>query len=118
VQKSEALLAALGLSKAELSLLFVNDEEIKELNRKYRKKDKPTNVLSFPMGEGNILGDIVISWETAQREAKECGFSLEEMIDFYLIHGLLHLLGYHHDHPDHEKMMHQLWKVLGHTPYW
>jgi len=108
----------LGLSKSELSLVFVDDKKIKELNRKYRQIDKSTNVLSFPIGENNILGDIVISWETAQREAQETGFSLEEIIDFYLIHGLLHLIGYHHDHPDREKITQRLWKILGHLPYW
>lgn len=115
----------MGLSKAELSITFVNDEEIKTLNWQYRQKDAATNVLSFCMHEGegkevhpNLLGDIVISLETAEREAKECGFTYEEMIDFYLIHGLLHLLGHHHDHPQHEAMMRRLWQTLGHKPYW
>ena len=61
-----------------------------------------------------LLGDIVISLETAAREAEECGFTLEQMVDFYLIHGLLHLLGFHHDHPQHEDMMRKLWQTLGH----
>jgi len=115
----------LGLSRAELSITFVTDEEIKALNQQYRRKDAPTNVLSFCMREGKgreihpeLLGDIVISLETAAREAKECRFTLEKMVDFYLIHGLLHLLGYHHDHPQHEEMMRKLWQILGHKPYW
>ena len=124
-EKLGNLLKALDLPEAEVSISFVGDEEIKELNRQYRKKDAPTNVLSFCMQEGegkdinpHLLGDIVLSLETAQWEAEACDFSLEEMVDFYLIHGLLHLLGYHHDHPEHENMMRKLWQVLGHLPYW
>ena len=119
------LLTALDLANTELSIVLVNDEEMKRLNQQYRHKDVPTNVLSFSMHEGNtqginpdLLGDIVISLETAQREAVECGFSLEEMIDFYLIHGLLNLLKCYSDDPEREKKMRQLWRVLKHQPYW
>jgi len=123
--KIRRLLEYLGLDNAEIGIRFTTDEEIRELNKRYRQKDAPTNVLSFCMQEGesfglhpDLLGDIVISLDTATREAQECGFDLAEMIDFYLIHGLLHLLGYHHDHPKHEKMMRKLWEVLKHKPYW
>ncbi|HEC49566.1 MAG TPA: rRNA maturation RNase YbeY, partial [Candidatus Desulfofervidus auxilii] len=117
-QKAKLLLTTLGLVNTELSIVLVNDEEMKRLNQQYRHKNVPTNVLSFGMHEGNLqginpdlLGDIVISLETAQREAVECGFSLEEMIDFYLIHGLLNLLGCYSDNPEHERKMRQLWRV-------
>lgn len=88
----------------EVSLVFVNDEIIHRLNKQYLNKDKPTNVLSFSLQEGEfnqinpqILGDIVISVETAQKDAAKGGFSVEEEIYFLIIHGLLHLLGYNHE---------------------
>ena len=93
----------MGVSRAELSLVFVNDREIERLNRKWRGLDKPTDVLAFAQREGEfadpddpMLGDIVISVETAGRQAEEMGHSLEEEIDILIIHGLLHLLGYEH----------------------
>ena len=89
----------------ELSILFVTDDEIHKLNLKYRKKDKPTDVLSFPMvkNESELiaprlqLGDIVISAETALRDAERKKISLEEELKFLLIHGFLHLLGFDHE---------------------
>ncbi len=87
-----------------------------QLNEKYRKKTGSTNVLAFP-GEPPFLGDIAISLDTAKREAKECDFSLEEMLDFYIIHGLLHLLGYNINHPERGRLTKHLWEVLGHKPF-
>jgi probable rRNA maturation factor len=88
----------------EVSLMFVNDEIIHRLNKQYLNKDKPTNVLSFSLQEGEfnqvnpqILGDIVISVDTARKDATKGGFSVEQEIDFLIIHGLLHLLGYNHE---------------------
>ena len=88
----------------ELCISFVDDLSIKQLNNQYLQKDKPTNVLSFSLQEGefsninpHILGDIVISVETAQKDALRGGLSLSHEIDFLLIHGLLHLLGYNHE---------------------
>jgi probable rRNA maturation factor len=94
-------LEVLGLSKVELSIVLVSDAQIKRLNRLYRNKDKPTDVLSFPIGEKVngwlILGDIVISVDTAKRQAQELGYSLEEELKRLLVHGLVHLLGYDHE---------------------
>jgi probable rRNA maturation factor len=94
-------LEVLGLNKAELSIVLVSDAQIRRLNKLYRNKDKPTDVLSFPIGEKVngwlILGDIVISVDTARRQAKEFGYSLEEELKRLLVHGLVHLLGYDHE---------------------
>lgn len=95
----------------EISLLLVDDQEIQSLNNTYRGINHPTDVLSFAMEdeiegedvpkfmileENNILGDIVISLETAQRQAEEYGHSLEREMGFLTVHGMLHLLGYDH----------------------
>jgi probable rRNA maturation factor len=87
----------------EIGILFVDDRQIRELNQRYLKRDRPTNVISFPMAQGEfseinpqLLGDVVISVETAVREAEESGLSLEEEVAFLLIHGILHLTGYDH----------------------
>lgn len=94
-------LEVLGLNKSELSIVLVSDAQIKRLNKLYRNKDKPTDVLSFPIGEKVngwlILGDIVISVDTARRQAQELGYSLEEELKRLLVHGLVHLLGYDHE---------------------
>jgi len=98
---AERILDALGLHEGELSILLVEDEEIRELNRRYRGKDQPTNVLSFPMGEGGgpypLLGDVVISTQWAEREAEEQGVGMQEEMAWLLAHGILHLLGYQHE---------------------
>jgi len=94
-------LEVLGLSKVELSIALVSDAQIKRLNKLYRNKDRPTDVLSFPIGEKVedwlILGDIVISVDTAKRQAQELGHSLEEELKRLLVHALVHLLGYDHE---------------------
>lgn len=98
----------------ELSVTFVDDARILELNRDHRGKDRPTDVLSLQMVEDlatlgtvgfNVLGDIVISIETARRQADDFGHSLEREVGFLLIHGLLHLLGEDHETPDQELRM-------------
>ena len=81
----------------EISLLITNDETIHQLNKEYRQKDKPTDVLSFPMEDEVMLGDIVISLDTAKNQAQEREIGLEREIVFLFIHGLLHLLGYDHE---------------------
>ena len=93
----------LGLPEAELSLLLVDDAQIQVLNRRYLRVDRPTNVLAFPMREGEfsvlhpqLLGDLVISVETAQRQRKRFGLDEMKMITLLMIHGILHLLGYEH----------------------
>ncbi len=93
---------------AEISVKFVNDEEIQELNKKYRNIDRSTDVLSFPLGENgvydvnpatgaNMLGDIVISMEHAVEQADRYGHSLQREIGFLTVHSMLHLLGYDHE---------------------
>ena len=105
-------LKTLGEEKAELSLLFVNDSYIKRLNHKYRGIDSKTDVLAFPMREGEglskdspILGDVAISIETAKREAKKRKSPFQKELDLYLAHGILHLLGYDDENPGDRKKM-------------
>ncbi len=88
----------------EISVVITGNDEIMELNKKFRGIDKPTNVLSFPMLEGEfnsitpfLLGDIVISSEKAMQEAKEAGISFEERMSQLLVHGILHLVGFDHE---------------------
>jgi probable rRNA maturation factor len=94
----------LNCSDQEISLLFVDDEQIREINRQYLNRDHPTNVISFPLRDGDygdinpqVLGDIVICAERALRDAAAGDLSLNDEIDFLVIHGLLHLLGYNHE---------------------
>lgn len=98
----EKALKDLGCNDRELSILITDDDRIHELNRQYLNRDKPTNVLSFPMTgadgiETGMLGDIVISVDTAKREADEMGITFHERIYELLVHGLLHLMGYDHE---------------------
>lgn len=88
------------LTDREVEVIFVDDREISRYNRTYRGKDSPTDVLSFPV-EGDFpfqpLGSLIISVETARRQAEEMGHSVEEEIQILFLHGLLHLLGYDHE---------------------
>ncbi len=86
----------MGFDGRELSVLLTGNEEIRELNREYRGKDKPTDVLSFPMEDEHLLGDIVISTEKAASQAVEFGVTVDEEMARLLVHGLLHLAGYDH----------------------
>ena len=83
-------------AKGRINLVLMSDREIKKLNRKFRKKDKATDVLAFPMREEGILGDIAISVETAKRNAKCFGISYKQELKRLVVHGVLHLLGYKH----------------------
>ncbi len=94
----------MGLLEAELSLLLVNDLQIQSLNQRYLRRDKPTNVLAFPMREGefstlhpHLLGDLVISVETAKRQSNRFGLGAMEMVILLMVHGVLHLIGYEHE---------------------
>ena len=94
----------MGLLEAELSLLFVDDLQIQALNRQHLRRDKPTNVLAFPMREGEfstlhpqLLGDLVISVETAKRQSNRFGLNDTEMVFLLMVHGILHLVGYEHE---------------------
>ncbi len=104
---AQRMLDGMGEPDAELSLEFVGDGRMRQLNRQYRGKDRPTDVLAFSMREANspattLLGDVVISLHTAQRQAADRGWSLEQEIVRLLIHGILHLLGYDHERSERE----------------
>ncbi len=87
------------LTNKDIELILTTDEEIRELNKTYRNKNKATDVLSFPLENipGMPLGSIVISVDTAKKGAEEFGHSIEDEIKLLFIHGLLHLLGYDHE---------------------
>ncbi len=102
----------------EVSVVLANDEYIHALNLEYRGKDCPTDVLSFALNEGDepqiidgpeevLLGDIIISLETATRQAAEYGHSLERELAYLTVHGILHLLGYDHMTEEEKKEMRQ-----------
>lgn len=102
LRAAESILASVGESQAELSLELVGDRRMRRLNRMYRKKDRTTDVLAFPMRESHnpcpmLLGDVVISVPTARRQAKESGRSLGDELAALLVHGVLHLCGYDHE---------------------
>ncbi|MFH1856291.1 MAG: rRNA maturation RNase YbeY [Candidatus Omnitrophota bacterium] len=106
---AEEILNMLKIKNQVLSLLFIDDKEIKKLNKIYRDKNSATDVLAFSMREGRfsgvnpeILGDVVISIETARRRARERKITTLKETLLYLIHGILHLLGYRDD-SDKEK---------------
>lgn len=106
------ILTAYGLGETELSILLVDDDRMATLNRDYRQKEGPTNVLSFPMQDDedsghNLLGDIVISIDTANREAIQKGITCHQRLVRLLVHGFVHLLGY-----DHEVSADQATKML------
>jgi probable rRNA maturation factor len=94
---------------SELSILIVDDPQIEVLNKKYLNRNGPTNVIAFPMRTGQfskinpqLLGDVVISVETAAIEGKSAGNSMQERFTHLLVHGILHLLGYDHEKTDRE----------------
>ncbi len=106
------MLVALKLQKAELSVMLCDDRTMRTLNRTHRKKDKPTDVLAFALREGEalpgahgLLGDVVISIDTAQRQAREHRHSLWDEVTLLLAHGLLHLIGYDHRDDAEERRM-------------
>lgn len=90
------ILKDLGLTDCELSIVLTDNPGIRELNRKYLRIDRPTDVLSFPMEEPVLLGDVVISVEKAKGQAKKYGASFFEETSRLLTHGILHLIGYDH----------------------
>jgi len=103
----------------QICILLTSDEEIRSLNKRFRGLDQPTDVLSFPACEGGLpedghLGDVVISVETARRQARSLERTLRQEIDFLLLHGLLHLLGYDHetDQGEMERLQARLARTL------
>jgi probable rRNA maturation factor len=112
------MLRAVGTPDAEWSIVLTGDQRIRELNRLYRKKDKPTDVLAFPQdgsvrarspsghaGAPTLLGDVVVSVPTAARQAAAAGHSLAAEVTMLLAHGLLHLRGWDHDTVAKERRM-------------
>lgn len=120
-RRAEKMLAALGLSGAELSVALVDDAAIHALNRDYRGKDRPTDVLAFAMEEGEpmpspkgrdargalprVLGDVIVSVDTAGKQARKRRRPLLDEVTMLLAHGLLHLLGYDHETDEEEREM-------------
>jgi probable rRNA maturation factor len=115
-RRAEAMLAFLQLSESELSLVLSGDSQIHQLNKMYRGKDRPTDVLAFPMREGDfgrlhaglparLLGDVVLSIPTAKRQAKAAGKGELDEMTMLVAHGLLHLLGWDHDTKAKERAM-------------
>ncbi|MFZ2087845.1 MAG: rRNA maturation RNase YbeY [Desulfobaccales bacterium] len=124
----------MGWAEAELSLTVVSDRAMARLNRETFGRSGPTNVIAFPMdGQGEVtggaspappapdaashpppvLGEVVISLETTRRQAEENGWPWEELFDFFLIHGILHLVGHDHDTPAREQAMTaRTWELL------
>ena len=115
--KAERALEDLGCHDKELSILFTDDEHMAALNQQYRDKEGATDVLSFPMMEDLdgkttpalfepvMLGDVVVSVDTALRDAEELEQSFEKTVDRLLIHGILHLLGYDHEKSQVDAML-------------
>ncbi len=108
IKKGAELLGLANLEGHELSLLLLNDPAMQKINKQWRHKDKATNVLSFPLGLNDdfdqhpMLGDIIISIDTAHREAQNKGISLHQHLTTLLVHGFVHLLGYDHERSDHD----------------
>lgn len=104
-----------GVGDCQLSVVITDDAEIRSLNRQYAGEDKPADVLSFSQEEGEAfaappddtrrLGDVIISLETAERQAAEAGHDLDAEVAHLLTHGVLHLLGYDHAEADEEREM-------------
>ena len=99
---AQAILALVGQAEAELSLALIGNPEMRTLSAKYRRKDYPTDVLSFPVEEmpgsaDRLLGDVIISVDKAAEQAKERDRTVDEEMATLLIHGIVHLLGYDHE---------------------
>lgn len=102
----------MGSPDAELSILLVQDDEIAQLNQMYLHREGATNVIAFPMQEGafsginpGMMGDVVISVDTAIKEAEDSGMDAGERLDQLLVHGILHLFGYDHENDRAEALL-------------
>ena len=101
----------MGSPDSELSILFLDDSQIAVLNKNYLQREGPTNVIAFPMREGafaeinpDLLGDVVISLETAEKEGLAAGMSMKDRLRELMVHGILHLFGYDHETSETEAM--------------
>lgn len=117
------VLRGLGFQEGELSIVILGDPEMKELNKRFTGRDSPTDVLSFPMckqgfweGVPCLLGDVVISLDSARSNAVERRVSLEDEINLLLIHGILHLFGFDHERDEDARIMEaeerRLWTLI------
>ncbi len=104
LEKTAELLAR-DFSETEVSVVFSSDKEVQNLNKTFRYKDTPTNVLSFSSEEKGELGDIILAYETVMREAEEIGISPLHHTLHLIIHGFLHLLGYDHEKENEAREM-------------
>jgi probable rRNA maturation factor len=116
-KKIHKILSHLKLSKKNLSITFVDDAEIKKINYQYRKKNRPTDVLSFPVNSEfdhlkRFLGDIIISTESAKKQAIQNNLSFRDEYLRLIIHGILHLIGYDHQTDEEYLEMNTLEKKL------
>jgi probable rRNA maturation factor len=118
-KSAEETLKLENIKDCEVSIVLMDDPEIQRLNAIYRKVDAPTDVLAFAMREGEdgdlnveILGDVVISIPTAERQANEFGHSLEAELSLLVTHGVLHLLGYDHAERDEADVMQEKQKEV------
>jgi len=120
---ARAILSDVGETSVELGIMFVGDQRMRGLNRRYRGKDRTTDVLAFAMRDAfmphasrlmpDMLGDVVISVPTAWRQGKEAGRSLDEELAWLLVHGILHLCGYDHERSEKEaRRMHRRERML------
>ncbi len=111
-----AALSACKIKRGELAIVLGDDAFVRQLNATYRSRDKPTNVLSFE-GEGDSLGDVVLAFQTVQKEARSQQKSFRDHSRHLLVHGVLHLLGYDHmkqnEADDMEKLETKILKKLG-----
>ena len=111
------MLRALGRAGSEAHLTYVNDRQMKSLNARFFGKEKRTDVLAFPFGEHGplpLLGEVVVSWETATRHARRLGHPIEQELHLLTIHGLLHLVGYDDHDPLDARLMHERERSLFH----
>ena len=101
----EEVLEAENAPEAELNLIFTEDELVRQLNGEYRNKDKTTDVLSFPMGEEDFLGEVYVSIPQVEKQAPRFGASFEQELQRVCLHGILHILGYDHIDASDRKVM-------------